>query len=202
LAIDLKKGQRIDLTKGQASLKTIKVGLGWDVAKPKGSGGFFKKMFAAAAPEIDCDASVLLIHKNGKLESKHDVVFFGNLKHSSGSVLHMGDNRTGEGDGDDEVVMVELAKVPANIHRLVFVVNIYDSAARNLDFGMIENAFIRIVDNSSNKELGKFNLTDSYAGKTSLIVGEVYREENDWKFAATGEGTNDASLSEIQRRYS
>jgi len=199
LAITLEKGQRIDLTKGKAGLTNILVGLGWDPVSQ--GGGFLGKLFGGGGgADIDCDASVLML-KNDKFVENKDLIYFGNLKSKCGSVEHTGDNLTGEGDGDDEQVLVNLSKVPGNVNKLVFVVNIYDALRRNQHFGMIQNAYIRIVDRSNNQELVKYNLKDEYAGKTSLIVGELYRHENEWKFAAVGNGTNDAKLADITRNY-
>ncbi|MEW4193722.1 TerD family protein [Bacillus altitudinis] len=199
MAITLEKGQRIDLTKGKAGLTNILVGLGWDPVSQ--GGGFLGKLFGGGGgADIDCDASVLML-KNDKFVENKDLIYFGNLKSRCGSVEHTGDNLTGEGDGDDEQVLVNLSKVPGNVNKLVFVVNIYDALRRNQHFGMIQNAYIRIVDRSNNQELVKYNLKDEYAGKTSLIVGELYRHENEWKFAAVGNGTNDAKLADITRNY-
>lgn len=199
MAITLEKGQRIDLTKGKAGLTNILVGLGWDPVSQ--GGGFLGKLFSGGGgADIDCDASVLML-KNDKFVENKDLIYFGNLKSKCGSVEHTGDNLTGEGDGDDEQVLVNLSKVPGNVNKLVFVVNIYDALRRNQHFGMIQNAYIRIVDRSNNQELVKYNLKDEYAGKTSLIVGELYRHENEWKFAAVGNGTNDAKLADITRNY-
>ena len=199
MAITLEKGQRIDLTKGKAGLTNILVGLGWDPVSQ--GGGFLGKLFGGGGgADIDCDASVLML-KNDKFTENKDLIYFGNLKSKCGSVEHTGDNLTGEGDGDDEQVLVNLSKVPGNVNKLVFVVNIYDALRRNQHFGMIQNAYIRIVDRSNNQELVKYNLKDEYTGKTSLIVGELYRHENDWKFAAVGNGTNDAKLADITRNY-
>ncbi|MEK4182046.1 TerD family protein [Bacillus sp. FSL K6-1145] len=199
MAITLEKGQRIDLTKGKAGLTSILVGLGWDPVSQ--GGGFLGKLFGGGGgADIDCDASVLML-KNDKFTENKDLIYFGNLKSKCGSVEHTGDNLTGEGDGDDEQVLVNLSKVPGNVNKLVFVVNIYDALRRNQHFGMIQNAYIRIVDRSNNQELVKYNLKDEYAGKTSLIVGELYRHENEWKFAAVGDGTNDAKLADITRNY-
>jgi len=199
LAITLEKGQRIDLTKGKAGLTNILVGLGWDPVSQ--GGGFLGKLFGGGGgADIDCDASVLML-KNDKFVENKDLIYFGNLKSKCGSVEHTGDNLTGEGDGDDEQVLVNLSKVPGNVNKLVFVVNIYDALRRNQHFGMIQNAYIRIVDRSNNQELVKYNLKDEYAGKTSLIVGELYRHENEWKFVAVGNGTNDAKLADITRNY-
>nr|MDF9459985.1 TerD family protein [Bacillus pumilus] len=199
MAITLEKGQRIDLTKGKAGLTNILVGLGWDPVSQ--GGGFLGKLFGGGGgADVDCDASVLML-KNDKFTENKDLIYFGNLKSKCGGVEHTGDNLTGEGDGDDEQVLVNLSKVPGNVNKLVFVVNIYDALRRNQHFGMIQNAYIRIVDRSNNQELVKYNLKDEYAGKTSLIVGELYRHENDWKFAAVGNGTNDAKLADITRNY-
>ncbi len=199
MAITLEKGQRIDLTKGKAGLTNILVGLGWDPVSQ--GGGFLGKLFGGGGgADIDCDASVLML-KNDKFVENKDLIYFGNLKSKCGSVEHTGDNLTGEGDGDDEQVLVNLSKVPGNVNKLVFVVNIYDALRRNQHFGMIQNAYIRIVDRSNNQELVKYNLKDEYAGKTSLIVGELYRHENEWKFVAIGNGTNDAKLADITRNY-
>jgi len=200
LAINLQKGQRIDLTKGNPGLHTIKIGLGWD-AVPQKKGGFFKKLMGGGGAEVDCDASVLMLDSNGKISKKEDLIYYGNLTHPSNSVRHMGDNLTGEGEGDDEELFVDLPKIPAYIHRLIFVVNIYNCQARGQDFGLIENAFIRVVDKASDSELARFNLSENYAGKTALRAGEVYRNNQDWKFAAIGEGTNDVSIGDISKRY-
>jgi tellurium resistance protein TerD len=202
-AINLQKGQKIDLTKGNPGLARIMVGLGWDEAKGKQkSGGFLGGLFSggASAP-IDCDASAFLLDSQGKLTRKDRLVYFGNLQSGDLSVKHSGDNLTGAGAGDDEQIHVDLSRVPSDVHKIVFVVNIYDCIKRKQDFGLIDNAFIRIVDPVSNQELCRYNLTDNYAGRTSLVVAEVYRYKNEWKFAAIGEGTNDASLSELVRRY-
>lgn len=202
MAINLQKGQRVDLTKGNPGLSKIMVGLGWDPVQSGGK-GFLGSLFGGGGTaNIDCDASVIMLGENEKLQSNQDVVYFGNLKSKCGSVQHSGDNLTGDGDGDDEQVFVDLNRVPANIHKLVFVVNIYDAVKRKQHFGMIRNAFIRIVNPASNQEMLHYNLTDDYSGKTSLIVGEIYRNAGEWKFAAVGTGTNAASLGEVVRTYS
>lgn len=200
MAINLQKGQRIDLTKSNAGLSKILVGLGWDQVETS-SGGFFGGLFGKQAQDIDCDASVLMLDENGKLGNKKNLIYFGNLRTNDGSVVHTGDNLTGEGEGDDEQIIIDLKKVPADRKRLLFVVNIYDCMKRNQDFGMIRNAFIRVVDGSNNKELIRYNLTDNYAGKTSLFVGELYRKDSEWKFAATGEATNHVGLKDIMTKY-
>ncbi|HAQ06722.1 MAG TPA: stress protein [Bacillus bacterium] len=206
MAISLQKGQRVDLTKGNPGLSKIMVGLGWDpVQKSGGGGGLFGSLFGGGGgggANIDCDASVILLGANDKLQNNSDVIYFGNLKSKDGSVTHTGDNLTGDGDGDDEQVFIELNRVPGHIEKLVFVVNIYDCVKRKQHFGMIRNAFIRVVNPTNNQEMIKYNLTDDYSGKTSLVVGEIYRSGNEWKFAAVGTGTNAAGLSDVVRSYS
>ncbi len=200
MSINLVKGQKIDLTKGSAGLSKIMVGLGWDPVAQK-SGGLLGGLFGGGTPDIDCDASAIMLDANGKLTNKSNLIYFGNLRSQNNSVIHQGDNLTGDGDGDDEQIMLDLASIDGDIQKIIFVVNIYDCVKRRQDFGMIQNAFIRVVDMGSNGELCKFNLTDNYAGKTSLIVGEIYRNANEWKFGAIGQGTNDGSLSDIIRAY-
>ncbi|MEL7734393.1 TerD family protein [Bacillus velezensis] len=197
MAISLQKGQRIDLTKGKAGLSKLLVGLGWD---PVSSGGFLGKLFGGGGANIDCDASVLML-ENDKMTDSKNVIYFGNLKSRCGGVVHTGDNLTGEGDGDDEQILIDLAKVPAQINKLVFVVNIYDCVRRKQDFGMIQNAFIRVVDQANREELVTYNLRDNYSGRTSLIAAEIYRQDGEWKFAAVGEGTNDTKIGDIVNRY-
>ncbi|WP_242220715.1 TerD family protein [Bacillus cereus group sp. BfR-BA-01380] len=197
MPIILEKGQKIDLTKGQPGLTKLQVGLGWD---PIGkSGGLLSSLFGSK-PNIDCDASVIML-ENDRFLHKHDLIYFGNKLSSCGSVTHSGDNLTGEGVGDDETIFVELQKVPSRVNRLIFVVNIYDCVNRRQDFGMIHNAYIRIQNPQTREELVRYNLTDNYGGKTTLIAGEMYRHNNEWKFSAVGEGTQDKNLSEIVTRY-
>ncbi len=199
MSVNLQKGQKVDLTKGDASLDKIVVGLGWDPVKK--AGGFLAGVFGASAPDFDCDASALLLGNGDKLAGRADIVYFGNLKHKSESVMHMGDNLTGDGDGDDEQIMVTLSKVPQSIQKLVFVVTIYDCFKRRQDFGQIRNAYIRIFNAKNNQELLKYDLSENYAGKTALIVGEVYRHDGEWKFSAMGEGMTVSGLSEIANKY-
>lgn len=203
MTISLQKGQKIDLTKGNPGLAKIMVGLGWDeVAKKPKAGGLLGGLLGGGkAAEIDCDASAILLDAQGKLTMKERLVYYGNLQSGDQSVKHTGDNLTGAGEGDDEQILVDLSMVPGDVHKIVFVVNIYDCAKRKQDFGLIANAFIRIVNSASNQELCRFNLTDDYSGKTSVIVAEVYRHGEEWKFGAIGEGTNDTSLNDVIRRY-
>lgn len=195
MSVNLQKGQKVDLTKQNTGLKTLVVGLGWDEAPRK---------FSLFSPrtDIDCDASVLLITEStGKLAGAADVVYYGNLTHQSGSVRHCGDNLTGAGDGDDEQIIVELAKVPEKYSKLVFVVTIYQAKERKQQFGMIKNAFIRIVNADNGEELCKYNLSENYDGKTAMIFGEVYRYKGEWKFGAVGEPTNDNGIGEMAARF-
>ena len=200
MAVNLQKGQRISLTKDNEGLSRIMVGLGWDPVA-QGGKGLLGSLFGGGSPNVDCDASVFLVDANGKVRSKEEIVYFGNLKHKSGSVQHMGDNLTGDGDGDDEQIIIELSKVPQDIARLIFVVNIYDCIKRRQHFGMIKNAFIRVVNMSSKQEMLRFNLTDDYSNRTALIVGEIYRNGTEWKFGALGEGDNSSNLGELVNRY-
>jgi tellurium resistance protein TerD len=187
MGVNLIKGQKVDLTKGNASLKELVVGLGWD-----GSNG---------GNTIDCDASALMLGENGKLSSAKSIIYFGNKKSKCKSVVHQGDNLTGAGDGDDEQIVVDLTKVPDDVSKIIFVVNIYNCVSKKQHFGMIKNAYIRIMDKSANSELVKFNLSDDYDSMTSLIMGEVYRNKGEWKFTATGEGATANSISELSARY-
>jgi tellurium resistance protein TerD len=200
MGINLQKGQRISLTKDNPGLKKTMVGLGWDAVQ-QSSKGLLGGLFGSKQAEVDCDASVLMLDENDKLRGKENLVYFGNLKSKCGSVQHMGDNLTGDGDGDDEQIMVDLSKVPQNIAKLVFVVNIYAAAQRKQHFGMIQNAFIRLVNLSDNKEMLRFNLTEEYSGKTGLFAGEIYRNNGEWKFIAVGEGDSSTGLGEMIKKY-
>ena len=196
MSISLQKGQKVSLSKesGSAGLSRVVIGLGWDEVQQK------RGFFAPKPMPIDCDASAIML-KSGKLAGNDDLVYFGNLRHKSGTVMHMGDNLTGAGDGDDEQIVVDLASVPAEYDRMVIVVNIYQAQKRGQHFGLIQNAFIRIVDGRNNNEMCKFNLTENYSGMTAMIFGEVYRHNGEWKFNAMGQGTNDGGLGELARRY-
>jgi stress response protein SCP2 len=178
------------------------VGLGWDEVEKK-SMGFFASLMGNATQDIDCDASAILISSNGKCISSNDVVFYNNLMHKSGSIVHQGDNLTGAGDGDDEQIKVSLNDVPQNYERIVFVVTIYQAIERKQHFGMIKNAFIRIVDADTNKELCKYNLSDdlNYNNKTAMVFGELYRHNGEWKFGAIGEATNDGGITQMAKRF-
>lgn len=195
MSISLQKGQKVSLTKDNAGLSEIIIGLGWDEA-PRKKGG----LFARKPESIDCDASAILCI-SGKFRDKADVVYFGNLKHKSGAVKHMGDNLTGAGEGDDEQIIVDLKQVPSEYDKIILVVNIYQAVQRKQHFGMIKNAFIRLVDARNNMELCRYNLTEDYSGMTAMVFGEVYRHNGEWKFNAIGQGTNDNSVGELANRY-
>jgi stress response protein SCP2 len=139
--------------------------------------------------------------KNGRLAGKDDLVYFGNLRHKSGSVQHMGDNLTGAGEGDDEQILVELTSVPLEYDRIIIVVNIYQAYQRKQHFGLIQNAFIRLVDAKTNVEMCRYNLSDDYSNMTAMIFGEIYRHNGEWKFNAIGQGTTDPGLGELANRY-
>lgn len=194
MSVNLSKGQRINLSKEVEGLSKIMVGLGWDAAKQ--SGGILNHLFGSTSYSIDCDASAITMGNGNKYRA---CIYYGNL--SEDNVYHHGDNLTGDGDGDDEQITVDLAHLSSEIERIVFVVNIYNCTERKQDFGLIKNVYIRLVDESTGKEICKYNLSDDYAGKTAMIFAEVYRNNGEWKFNAIGQGTNDASISQLINRY-
>ena len=176
MPINLSKGQKVDLTKKNPGLKKIMVGLGWDVnAFDSGS-------------DFDLDAAAFMLGANGKCPTEKEFIFYGNLKHASESVIHMGDNLTGEGEGDDEQIMIDLSKVPANIERIAFTVTIYDAEARRQNFGQVSNSYIRLVDESNEVELIHYDLGEDFSIETAVVVGELYRHNGEWKFNAIGSG--------------
>ena len=195
MSVSLQKGQKVSLSKDNAGLSKVMIGLGWDEVQQKKKG-----FFSAKPQDIDCDASAFLLI-DGKLRDKKDIVYFGNLRHPSGTVQHMGDNLTGAGEGDDEQILVDLAQVPSKYDRIVVVVNIYQAVQRKQHFGLIQNAFIRLVDGRNNTEMCRYNLTDDYSGMTAMIFGEVYRHNGEWKFNAIGQGTTDPGIGELANRY-
>lgn len=176
MTVSLKKGQKVDLTKGNAGLKNIVIGLGWDTNKYDGDKDF------------DLDAAAFLTTGSGKVSSDADFIFFNNLAHASGGVTHLGDNLTGEGDGDDEQVKLELAKIPAEYEKVSFTVTIFEGEERSQNFGQISNAFIRVIDESNGEELLRYDLSEDYSIETAVVVGELYRHNGEWKFAAIGAG--------------
>ena len=194
MSINLQKGQKVSLSKDNAGLSRVLVGLGWDEVEQK------RGLFAPKPQPIDCDASAIML-VDGKITDKADIIYFGNLKHRTGTVQHLGDNLTGAGDGDDEQIIIDLASIPAQYDKIVVVVNIYQAIQRKQHFGLIQNAFIRIVDGRTNAEMCKFNLTDDYSNMTAMIFGEIYRHNGEWKFNAVGQGTTDPGLPELVNRF-
>ena len=176
MAVNLRKGQKVDLTKGNPNLSKITVGLGWDVNRY--DGGY----------EFDLDASAFLLGTSGRVTRDEDFVFYGNMTHPSGAVIHGGDNRTGAGDGDDEQIQVDLSLVPVNIERIAITVTIYDADVRRQNFGMVSNAFVRIVDDATGSEIIRYDLEEDFSIETAVVVGEIYRHNGEWKFNAVGSG--------------
>lgn len=176
MPINLTKGQKVDLTKGNPGLKNIMVGLGWDVnAFDSGN-------------DFDLDAAAFLLGDSGKCPTEKEFIFYGNLKHPSEAVEHMGDNLTGEGEGDDEQIMVDLTKIPPNVTKIAFTVTIYDADIRRQNFGQVSNAYIRIVDEATNTELIHYDLGEDFSIETAVVVGELYKHGSEWKFNAIGSG--------------
>lgn len=194
MSISLQKGQKVSLTKEAPGLSRIIVGLGWDEVQVK------RGFFSAKPAAIDCDASALVL-TNGKIASKGDVVYFNNLRHGSGAIQHMGDNLTGAGEGDDEQIRIDLTQVPAQYDKITMVVTIYQALERKQHFGMIQNAFIRLVNEATGQEVCRYNLSENYDGMTAMIFGEVYRHNGEWKFNAIGQGTNDPGIGQLANRY-
>lgn len=176
MAINLSKGQKVDLTKGNPGLKKIMVGLGWDV-----------NVFDSGV-DFDLDAAAFMLGENGKCPTEKEFIFYGNLSHSSEAVNHMGDNLTGEGDGDDEQIEIDLSKIPPNISKIAFTVTIYDAEKRRQNFGQVSNSFIRMVDEITGQELIKYDLGEDFSIETAVVVGELYRNNGEWKFNAIGSG--------------
>ena len=181
MSISLQKGQKVSLSKENAGLSKVLVGLGWDeVQRPK-------KLFAPKPQPIDCDASALVL-RGGKLMDKADIIYFGNLRHPSGTIQHMGDNLTGAGEGDDEQVKIDLSLMPADITKVAFTATIYEAEARRQNFGQVSNAFIRIYNEETGEELLRYDLGEDFSIETAVVFGELYKNGNEWKFNAIGSG--------------
>jgi len=176
MAVSLQKGQKVDLTKSNPGLTKILIGLGWDTNKYDGSADF------------DLDAAAFLLSETGKVNNDADFIFYNNLKDASGSVVHLGDNLTGEGDGDDEQLKIELSKVPQNISKISFTVTINDAEARKQNFGQVSNAFIRVCNGETGAELIRYDLGEDFSVETAVVVAELYRNGTEWKFNAIGSG--------------
>ena len=175
MAISLTKGQNISLSKTDPSLKNVLVGLGWDARSTDGQ-------------DFDLDASVFMATENGKVPSDRHFIFYNQLVSPCGGVEHTGDNLTGDGDGDDESVIVRLDKVESNIKSLFITVTIHDAEARRQNIGQVSNAFVRIVNNDTSDEIVRFDLSEDYSTETAMVFGEIYRHNGEWKFRAIGQG--------------
>lgn len=187
MALTLSKGQNISLTKTAPSLNLALVGLGWDARATDGA-------------DFDLDAAALLVGADGKVRSDADFIFYNQPKDAVESVTHLGDNKTGAGDGDDEQILVDLSKVPADIQKVVFTVSIHEAVERAQNFGQVSNAYIRIINNEGNEEIVRYDLGEDYASEGALIFAELYRNNGDWKFKAIGAGFNDG-LAGIARSF-
>jgi tellurium resistance protein TerD len=175
MAVSLAKGGNVSLSQSAPGLKKICIGLGWEARTTDGQ-------------DFDLDASIFLLSENGKVRSDDDFIFYNNLMSKCKSVQHTGDNRTGDGDGDDEALIVELDKVPSEIHRLAITVTIFDAESTKQNFGQVQDAFMRIVNLEDNVEIARFDLSEDYSTETAMIFGEIYRNGVDWKFKAVGQG--------------
>lgn len=175
MAISLSKGGNVSLSKSEPGLKRILIGLGWDARSTDGA-------------DFDLDASAFMLGANGKVPNEKAFIFYGNLQAPDGSVVHAGDNKTGGGDGDDEVIKVDLDLVPAEVQTVAITVTIHEADARNQNFGQVKNAFIRIVNGETDKEIARYDLSEDYSTETAMIFGEIYRHNGDWKFRAVGQG--------------
>jgi len=175
MAISLQKGGNVNLSKTDPNLKHVLLGLGWEARATDGV-------------DFDLDASIFMVTESGRVRSDGDFIFYGQLKSSCGSIEHTGDNRTGAGDGDDEALKIKLDQVPAVITRLVVAVTIHEAQQRKQNFGMVHNAFIRLVNIDTGVEITRFDLSEDYSSETAMVFGEVYRHAGEWKFKAVGQG--------------
>lgn len=187
MPISLTKGGNINLSKEAPGLSKITLGLGWE-----------KRV--TAGTEFDLDASAFLITEAGKVRSDADFIFYKQTTSTCGSVQHSGDNRTGEGSGDDEKVHVDLSKIPADVQKVVFTVTIYDHQTRNQNFGMVSNAYIRVLDQGNGNEIARYDLSEDASTVTAMIFGELYRHNGEWKFKAVGQGFSNG-LAEMARNF-
>ncbi|MGQ0616587.1 MAG: TerD family protein [Acidimicrobiia bacterium] len=187
MSVSLSKGGNVSLSKEAPGLTKILIGLGWDVRASDGT-------------DFDLDASVFMIDAGGRVRSDADFIFYNNLRSADGSVEHTGDNRTGEGEGDDEAVKVTLPGVPGDVDKLVVAVTIHDGQSRNQSFGQVDNAFIRVVNDDNGTEIARYDLSEDASTETAMIFGEVYRHSGDWKFRAVGQGFA-GGLAPLARNY-
>lgn len=189
MSINLKKGQKINLTKDNPGLNKAIIGLGWDTNKY--SGGY----------EFDLDASAFLVGNNGKVNDDLNFIFYNNLQDSSGAVVHTGDNRTGDGDGDDEQIIIDFSKVPSDIDKIAITVTIHEAEERGQNFGQVSNAFVRIVNEETDVEVLRYDLSEDFSIETALVFCELYRNNGDWKFSAIGSGFS-GGLEALCKNYS
>lgn len=187
MSISLSKGGNISLSKESPGIKRIRIGLGWDNRVTTGD-------------DFDLDASVFMVNAEGKCRNDKDFIFYNNLKSSDGSVEHTGDNQTGEGDGDDEVIKVDLSKVPADVDKIAVTVTIHDSAARGQNFGQVENAFARVINDENEQEVVRYDLSEDYSIEDAMIFCELYRNNGEWKFRAIGQGFS-GGLGDLAKKY-
>ncbi|MBD5558909.1 MAG: TerD family protein [Clostridia bacterium] len=176
MAVNLRKGQKVDLTKGKAGLTKLLVGLGWDTNRYDGGSDF------------DLDAAAFLLGTDGRAAKEQNFVYYNNLEDPSGAVKHLGDNRTGEGEGDDEQITIDLSLVPPDVDKIDFTATIFEADERGQNFGQVSNAYIRVVDESNGEELVRFDLGEDFSIETAVVVGELYRHAGEWKFNAIGSG--------------
>ncbi|MBR6670794.1 MAG: TerD family protein [Ruminococcus sp.] len=176
MPISLQKGQKVSITKGNPGLTNVVVGLGWDVNKFDTGGAF------------DLDTAAFLLTDSGRVSTQDDFIFFGNLKHPTGCVQHLGDNLTGAGDGDDEQIKINLSLVPSSITKIAFTVTIYDAEVRSQNFGQVNNAFIRIYNEVTGEEILRYDLGEDFSIETAAVFGELYKYGDEWKFNAIGSG--------------
>lgn len=187
MSVSLSKGGNVSLTKEAPGLTAVLVGLGWDARTTSGAG-------------FDLDASALMVGTSGKILSDAHFVFFNNLTSPDGSVEHTGDNLTGEGEGDDEVIKVNLAGVPQEVDKVVVTVSIYDAESRSQSFGQVRNAYIRVINQADGAELTRYDLSEDASNETAMIFGELYRNAGEWKFRAVGQGYS-TGLAGIARDF-
>ena len=175
MALSLSKGGNLSLTKTDPTLNNVLVGLGWDARATDGA-------------DFDLDASIFLLGANDKVRGEHDFIFYNQPRSPEGAVEHTGDNRTGEGDGDDESVKINLSKVPADVQKIVITVTIHEAEQRRQNFGQVQNAFVSIVNDTNQNEIVRYDLNEDYSVETAMIFAELYRHNGEWKFRAVGQG--------------
>ena len=187
MSISLSKGGNVSLSKEEPGLTRILIGLGWDTRATDGA-------------EFDLDASAFLLGENDRVRADADFIFYGNLKSGDGSIVHAGDNRTGEGEGDDESLTVDLSRVPADVRKIAIAVTIHEGETKRQNFGMISNAFVRVVNDATGREVARYDLAEDASTETAMIFGEVYRHNTEWKFRAVGQGYQ-GGLAPLARTY-